>query len=163
MKRIKSVSGVIAIIAIVGLAGFAFANGRGMMGGGMMMGSGMMGRGHGNDMMDQGRGYGHHMEDYGYDDLSPEQADRLKAVRNRFFEETRQLNIDIRDKQFALNDELAKPDTDTAKVTQMQKTLSQLKSDYDQQALAFELETRKIVPDGIGGRGLGSGYANCRW
>lgn len=168
MKRTNGAIWVVAVISIIGLAGLAFAHGggygSGMMGGGMM-GPGMMGDGygHGYGMMNQGRGYGQHMGDYGYGNLSREQADRLEKARESFSDNTRQLRNDIRDKQFALNDELNKSDPDVAKVGQLQKELSELKSDYDQKALAFELETRKILPEGSGGRGFGPGYGNRVW
>lgn len=158
MKRLQGALWAVGIIGIIGLAGLAFAHesgyGWGMMGGGY---------GHGYGMMGQGRGYGRHMGDYGYGDLSKEQAERLEQARDNFFKNTRQLRNDIRDKQVALDEELAKSTPDTAKAGKLQKALSELQSDYSQKALAYELETREILPEGDRGRGFGQGYGNCAW
>lgn len=169
MKKINGFSGAIIVIAIVGLAGLAFAHGGGY--GYDMMGPGMMGNGHGYGMMgpgmmDQGRYYGNPVDDDGYGRLNREQADRLEKARNSFFDSTRQLRHDIRDKQFSLNDELDKSSPDAAKVQQLQKELSQLRSEYDQKSLAYRLEIRKIMPEGAGDRNFGSYggyYGGCAW
>lgn len=165
MKRINGISGTIIVIAIVGVAGLAFAHGGGYGYG--MMGPGMMGNGYGYGMMgpgmmDQGGYYGNHMGDDGYGRLTREQADRLEKARDSFYDSTRQLRHDIRDKQFALNDELDKAGPDAAKVIQLQKDLSQLRSEFDQKALAYRLETRKILPESDGDRDF-HGYVGCAW
>lgn len=163
MKRMQGALWTLTTITIIGLAGLAYAHSGGYGGG--MMGPGMMGQsyGQGYGMMDQGRGYGQHMGDIGYDNLSREQADKLEKARDTFADDTRQLRNDIRDRHFALNDELTKSDPDTDKVSQLQKELSALKSDYDQKALAFELEVRKILPEGTGSRGIGPRFGNRGW
>ena len=156
MRKIESISGVVIIAAIFSLAGLAFANGGGMMGGGMMGN----GNGYGYGMM--GQGDGPNMGNFGYaGDHSQKVADRLQQARDNFFADTHQLRIDIREKQAVLNDELRKSDPDRTTVTQLQKDISQLQSEYDQKAAAYQLETRRISPDAGDGRGsgLGDGYS----
>ena len=168
MKRIHGITSALVVIAVVGFAGLAFAHGGGY--GYEMMGPGMMGNGGGYGMMgpgmmDQGSYYGNPMGDDGYGRLTREQADRLDKARDSFYDGTRQLRINIREKQFALNDELDKANPDTAKVQQLQKALSRLRSEYDQKALAYRLETRKILPEDSGDRDFGryDGYGGCAW
>ncbi len=152
MKRSTGIKGLIIFAAVVGLAGYAFAHGSGMMGGGM--GRGMMGDGHGSGYgtMDQGRDYGRHRGGYGNGDLSREDAARYQQARNKFDEATRRLRNDIQDKQFELKDEMNQTEPDAAKVSRLQEELSRLQSEYDQKALAFELEIRKILPNGARGQ-----------
>jgi zinc resistance-associated protein len=128
-----------------------------MMGyGGYGMGPGMMGYGPGNGSYGRGAYYGN---------LSQEDSNRLQQARDKFFDETRELRNQIRDKRFALNDELDSANPDKAKVTELQTALSRLQSDYDQKALAYRLDVRKILPESAGPRGYGYGPGNggCAW
>jgi hypothetical protein len=160
MKRNTGIKGLIITVAIVGLAGFAFAHGGGMMGGGNGDGYGMMGNGngygrgmmgngngYGYGMMNQGRGYEGPMGNYGYGNLSREDAARLQQAREKFNEATHHLRSAIRDKQDALQDELHKRDPDAGKISRLQRSLSQLRSEYDQKESAFERETRNMPPN----------------
>jgi Spy/CpxP family protein refolding chaperone len=181
MKNMKSAMGIVAIVLTVGVAALAFGyDGYGpwygghMMGygGGYgygMMGPGMMGYGggYGPGMMGYGPGYGHMWGNYGpnpYGNLSPDDAAKLQQSQDKFFDQTRDLRNSIRDKQLALNDELQKPNSDKAKVTDLQKQLSQLESQFDQKALDHQLELRKEFPQGnfAYGRGYGRG-GYCGW
>ena len=180
MKRIKTTFMIIAFIATSGLVSVAFAHGGWDDGGygGHMMGYGS-GSGMGPGMMgDGGYGMGAGMMGYGYGpgygryargnisaDLSREDRNRLQQAQDKFFDETRTLRSQIRDKQFALNDELDSANPDKAKVTELQTALSRLQSDYDQKALAYRLDVRKILPESAGPRGYGYGPGNggCNW
>jgi Spy/CpxP family protein refolding chaperone len=155
MKHMKSAMGILAVVITVSIASIAFAFcGDGSGYGGNMMGNGG-GYGGGNGyamgpgMMGYGPGY-RHMNGYygsnGYGNLSREDAAKLEQSQQKFFYDTSSLRNSIRDKQFALNDELQKPDPDGAKVIDLQKQLSQLESQFDQKALAHRLELRKEFP-----------------
>ena len=166
MKNRNSLYGMIIAAAIVGLAGLAFAGGGmmgggggyggGMMGGGGGYGHGMMGNGNGYGqgrmgngygsgygMMNQGRGYGDRNGNYGYDNRSREDSERMQQSGSRFDEATRGLRNDIQDKQEALQNEMDKTTPDRDKVHRLQSELSQLRAEYDRQALDFQLENRK--------------------
>lgn len=165
MKKLRSTLGVAAIVLTVGVAALAFAHdGYGPGWGGHMMGRGMMGYDGGyGGMMGDGPGYGHMRGYYGPNrdgNLSQEDAARLEQSREKFFESTRELRNSVRDKQFALNDELQKADPDRAKVADLQKQLSQLESEFDQKALDHQLELRKDFPKNTFSRGYGRG-GNC--
>jgi Spy/CpxP family protein refolding chaperone len=174
MKNMKSSIGIIAVVLTVGVAALGFAyDGYGPGYGGHMMGYGggygMMGYGggYGPGMMGYGPGYGHMRGYYGPEgngNLSQEDAAKLQQSQDTFFDQTRELRTSIRDKQFALNDELQKPAPDRAKVADLQKQLSQLESQFDQKALNHQLELRKEFPQNTfsGGYGYGRG-GNCGW
>jgi zinc resistance-associated protein len=176
MKNMKSSLGIIAVVLIVGIAALGFAyDGYGpgygghMMGYGggygYMMGPGMMGYGggYGPGMMGYGPGYGR-MRGNGYGNLSQEDAAKLQQSQDQFFDQTRELRNSIRDKQFALNDELQKTNPDNAKIADLQKQLSQLESQFDQKALDHQLELRKEFPQNTYGGGYGYGRGGyCGW
>jgi hypothetical protein len=150
-----------------GMMGYGGGYGPGMMGYGGGYGPGMMGYGggYGPGMMGYGPGYGHMRGYYGpngYGNLSQEDAAKLQQSQDQFFDQTRDLRHSIRDKRFALNDEIQKPDPDRAKVVDLQKQLSQLESQFDQKAVDHQLELRKEFPQGTYGGGYGRG-GYCGW
>ncbi len=161
MKNIKSIQGFLIIAAVISLAGLAFANGGGMMGGGDGMGPGMMGNGYGNSygntfgMMNQGnQNYGRNMGNNAYGALSRQDTARLQQARSNFEQNTRLLRSDIQNKQVALKSALSKTEPDAARISRLQSEISQLRAEYDQKALALELETRRILPNGGAGQNL---------
>ncbi len=166
MKKIKTTFIIVAFVATAGIVSTAFAhggwggNGYGghMMGNGYGMGPGMMG-------YDYGPGYGSYDRGNFPADLSRQDSRKLQQARDKFFDETRTLRDQIRDKQFALNDELENANPDKTKVAELQKTISKLQSDFDQKALEYRLEVRKILPEGAGatGYGYGPGHGGCTW
>lgn len=164
MKIIKTTFMVIAFIATAGIVSTALAQGGWggygygghMTGYGYGMGPGMMGYGYGPGYGSYGRG------DYPAD-LSRQDSNRLHQIQDKFFNETRALRDQIRDRQFALNNELDNAKPDKAKVADLQKAISKLQSDYDQKSLEYRLEARKILPQGSDriGSGYGPGYGGC--
>lgn len=159
MKSNTIVFGFIIVAAIVGLAELAFAQGGGMMGNGNGYGYSMMGNGsgmmdNGNDygqgMMNQDRDYGDRMGNYGHGNLSRQDTDRLQQSRDKFDKATRGLRNDIQDKQEAMQYEMDKADPDPGKVHRLQSELSQLRAQYDRNALDHQLETRNLRPNGQG-------------
>jgi len=191
MKRIKTTLIIIAFVATAGIVSTAFANGgwggngyggnmmgyggygmgQGMMGyGGQGMGPGMMGyggQGMGPGMMGYGYGPGYGRYDRGNypASVSREDSNKLQQAQDKFFDETHALRNQIRDKQFALNDELNNANPNRAKVAELQMAISKLQSDYDQKALDYRLEVHKILPKGTRdfGYGNGPGYGGCAW
>ena len=166
MKKIKTTLIIVAFVATAGIVSTAFAHGGwggGAYGGHMMgygygMGPGMMGYGY-------GPGYGRYHRGNYPADLSREDSNKLQQAQDKFFDETHNLRDQIRDKQYALNDELDNANPDKAKVAELQKAISKLQASYDQKALEYRLEVRKILPEGTEGfgYGYGPGYGGCAW
>ena len=61
----------------------------------------------------------------------------------------------------ALNNEMDKANPDQNKIFALQKEVSSLRSDFDQKALAHQLEVRKLLPDNYQGSGYGKGRGYC--
>jgi Spy/CpxP family protein refolding chaperone len=153
MKNGNVAKALLVAALVFGVAALAYAgDGYGPGYGRHMMGRGGM-WGH---MMDDGPGYGHMRGYMGCGaDLSREDAAKLEDLREKFFDQTRDLRNTIRDKRFALNDELEKSDPDQAKVINLQKEISALESEFDQKSLAHRLEVRKALPETVYGAGYG--------
>ena len=128
-------------------------------GGGSMMGPGY-GGGH---MMGWGSNNGRHCRGNGaWGNLSEEDAARLDASRETFYNDTRDLRGQIDEKRIALRNEMNRDNPDKDKLFELQKQLSTLQSDFDQKALAHRLEVRKMLPDNFRGSGYGNGRGYCR-
>lgn len=159
----KSIFGLAALL-ILGIATVAFAHG-GWGYGGHMMGPGyghMMGPGYGGHMMGWDSDDGPYRRGYGaWGNLSEEDAAKLDASREKFYKDTRGLRDQIEDKEVALNDEMRKDNPDQGKIFKLQKEISALQSDFDQKAVAHQLEVRKLLPDNYRGSGYGYGRGYC--
>ena len=163
MKSMMRKAAFVVFLAVIGAAPMAFAgDGYGGPGyGGHMMG----GYGHGGNMMGyggqmMGPGYGGHMGWQGDRDdvgLSQEQAEQLEKARESFFRANRGLRDEIYDKSAQIRSELSKQDPDRGRLSDLQKELSQLESQFDQKRLDYQLEIRKIAPE-VGERFAGGGY-----
>ena len=97
--------------------------------------------------------------------LSPEEIEKLNQAREKFFEATRDLKLEMRQKQLELRAELAKKEPDTKRAFGLQKEISQLKSQFDQKRLEHRLEVKKINPYlGMQNRGPrgGEGFKGMR-
>jgi len=161
----KSIFGLAAVLTL-GLAAVAFAHG------GWGYGGGMMGPGYGGGYM-MGPGYGGHMMGWDADDgpngrgycsrgnLSDEDAAKLNASQEKFYQDTRGLRDRIDEKELALRSEMNKDNPDQVKVYDLQKEISSLRADFDQKALAHQLEVRKLLPDNFRGSGYGYGRGYC--
>lgn len=107
-----------------------------------------------------GMGYRGHMMNWWTDQdtrLTLEDAGRLKQIREEFFKKTRELRDKIDRKQLALDQELGKTEPDQEKAFDLQKELSELKSDFDQKALEHQLTLKRTFPniDFTAGHGKG--------
>jgi Spy/CpxP family protein refolding chaperone len=149
---------VLAIVAVLGIAVTSFAGwGRGHWGYGNHMGPGYgMHRG----WSDGPRGYG----GQGYQsDLSAEDLAKLNKERQAFFETTSDLREQLYQKELELRSELAKPEPDAKKAAGLQKEISNLEGQLDQQRLEHRIKMKKDFPrsgymgQGYGPRGMGRG------
>ena len=165
MKRVNLRNALIisAILLLAG-AGTVWAHG----GYGPMMGYGgygghMMGYGGGYDPMMGYGGYGGHMMGPGYGpaygNLSQDQYNKLDNARQKFYDQTQDLRDEMDQKNYAIQEELNKPNPDRAQLESLQKELSALRAQYDKYALDYNLAVRKIVPDAARGPAYGNG---CR-
>lgn len=166
----KSLFGLAAVLTLA-IAAIAFAHDGygGHMGG---YGGHMMGPEYGGGYM-MGPGYGGQMMGYDSDDcpyrrgngawgnLSDENAAKLDASQEKFYNETRELRDQIDEKGIALNNEMRKDNPDNDKVFELQKEVSSLRNDFDQKALAHQLEVRKLLPDNFRGSGYGNRRGYC--
>lgn len=145
MKKLITILGITLLSGLLVVPVIAWAQGWGW-GGGHMMGN--WGRGPGAYDQD-GRGYG--------PALAQEQQEQLTALDRKFYDETRDLRDKLWDKSAELNAALAVSDPDAAKVTGLQKEVSDLRAKLDERRVAYELEVRKIAPETRYGRGYGRG------
>ncbi|MCB2168714.1 MAG: periplasmic heavy metal sensor [Deltaproteobacteria bacterium] len=176
MKRIHIRNAlIISAVFVFAVVGLALAHdewgGRGGYGGHMMG----YGGGYGGHMMGNGGGYGGHMMGPGYGpmmgpgngscygDLSQEDANKLEAARDKFYDQTRELREKMDDKSYAIQKELNQPTPDRDKLKALQGDLSQLQSQFDTYALDYNLAVRGIVPNGGRDRAYAGGYRgrNC--
>lgn len=90
--------------------------------------------------------------------LSDENLEAVQQERQRFFDETRDLRADIRQKQLELQSELAKKTPDAQKAAVLQKEISGFEQQFDQKRLDHMLKMRQIDPaiGRMGGWGRGN-------
>ena len=148
MFKLRNVVIAIAVIAVIGFGINAFAHGvRGWGGGWDHHGPGWR----------HGGGYGmgwHHRDWYDQDyegRPSKEEYKQLEQKREVFLYETEKLRTDLFNKERELQKELAKAEPDAAKATELQKEISGLQSEFDQERIKHMIEMRKLNPNA--GRG----------
>lgn len=115
-------------------------------------------------MTGYGMGYDGHMWNCRQDEnitQSLEDTARLKEIRKEFFEKTQELRDKIEQNQLALSQELRKTEPDPGRAFNLQKELSELKSDFDQKALEHQLALKKTFPDSDLSLGYGNGEKYC--
>ncbi|MGD8775885.1 MAG: periplasmic heavy metal sensor [Syntrophobacterales bacterium] len=107
-----------------------------------------------------GRGPGSCWRDNGsYGNLTENQSGDLARLEQKFYNDTAQLRDQIWSKTEELNTLLNSADPDVKKVKSLQKEITDLRAKMDRQRLDFELEARKIAPNGgYYGRGYSRGY-----
>ena len=111
-------------------------------------------------------GYGGPCRDYApqqgnvYGNLTDEQRSGLDKLYQKFYDETVQLRNEIGSKSIELNNLLRSSDPDTQKIRSLNKEISDLRARLGEKRLDFDLEARKIMPQGsYYGKGYGKGYA----
>ena len=145
MKKLTTILGITLLSGLLAVPVIAWSHGWGWSGGHMM---GNWGRGPGNYDQDD-RGYA--------SSLTPEQQDRLTDLDRKFYDESRDLRDKLWSKSAELNAALSETNPDAAKVTTIQKEVSDLRAKLDEQMVAYEIEARKIAPDNRSGGGYGYG------
>lgn len=120
-------------------------------------------------------GYGGGKQGRGWaagDNLSEEDAQKLQEKRDSFRQDTADLRQSINQKRLEMRAEMAKPDPDAAKLSELQKEISGLNADFAQKRLTHRLEMKKLLPEdyragaGMGrgrGWGRGPGYGGGCW
>jgi len=152
---------VLAVVAILGMGSYAFAG----RGGGY--GHHGYGRHHGYGSGDSYHGYGHHGSGEGYghgcdygEDLTQEEFEKLQTEHQAFAKDTENLRRNIFQKELALKSELAKENPDAQKALEVQKEISDLRSEIDQKRIGHLIKVREIAPNA--GRGMMKGFGSRR-
>lgn len=124
------------------------------------------GRHHGGyhgHMRGDGHGWGRGGPRYSKD-LSEEEIAKVEEVKEQFHKETRELRSKIKKTRIDLEDEMAKDEPDKDTLLKIQKNLSKLKAEFDQKAILYHVEMRKLLPEksrrGDCGRGYRHGYGH---
>ncbi|MFZ7126629.1 MAG: periplasmic heavy metal sensor [Desulfobacterales bacterium] len=143
MMKARNAFMILALAAIVGLGTYAWA-----------------GKGDGGRGPD---GYGRGMDRGAWALLSDEEAQKASEERQAFFDATRQTRRSIHQKRLELASEMAKEAVDEPRVKALQKEISDLNAELDQERLQHRLRMKSISPDLAGGpgsclRGGGTGY-----
>ncbi len=79
--------------------------------------------------------------------LSEEDQSKLDEERKAFYNSTEELRKSIYEKELELWSELAKTDTDAEKAVTLQKTLSDLRGQLDQEQISHFIRMKAIYPD----------------
>jgi Spy/CpxP family protein refolding chaperone len=79
--------------------------------------------------------------------LTDAQAAQLKKLRQDFRAETRDLQRELRQRRLALAAELAKQAPDAAEAGQIQRSISDLRTELSRQRLQHLLQAKQIAPD----------------
>lgn len=155
-KSSKQRMAVAMAMAMVMVAGLAFAHGE----------NGRRGEG---KRWECANGQSQGSKDCWGKQLSEADREKLQDAREAFFEETKDLRQDMRQKRLEMRAEMAKKSPDSDKLFALQKEVSELHGQFAEKKLAHRLEMREQFPDlphaGFGGkRGFGrkgGGYGGC--
>jgi Spy/CpxP family protein refolding chaperone len=131
-KEMKKTVVAVMMVALLAAAGLAIAQGY-EKGPGMEMGCGpRMGMGHGPGMW-------HALN------LTPEQTQKLQALRESFFKETIPLRNDLMSKKLELRSLWLKTNPDEAQILAKQKEINDLRAQLQEKATQNRLEMRKVL------------------
>lgn len=131
---------VFSLLALIALGAYAWAG----------PGRGYGGRGCGGCAYGEGQARGG-----GWGQLSSEEVRKATEERDAFFNATREMRQDLYQKRSELNKFLAENPVDEAKVTTLQKEISDLNAQLDQQWIQHRIRMKAISPV------LGGGPGNC--
>jgi len=144
MKKLVIVLGSLMLIAAIAYP--AFAHGPGWGRGHHMMGAWGGGPGCSAD----------YERDYG--NLTPEKRTQLDDLNKKFNDDTATLRNELWTKSEELGTLLNTSNPDEGKLKALQKEISELRAKLSEKRLDYELEARKIAPEGTYARGYGRGY-----
>jgi len=146
MKKLVTVLSVFLLVGVMASPVLAWGPG---------MGRGYSGGG-------QGGGPGYCWQDQGgYPAVSPGQQ-QLNSLDQKFFNETSSLRNNIWSKQNEMRMLLNGENPDTAKLQVLQKEISEMKGQMADKRLAYNLEARKVAPQGTNAGAYGGGYGRGR-
>jgi Spy/CpxP family protein refolding chaperone len=86
-----------------------------------------------------------HLKGAGIPDLSPEQAQKMQALREKFLKEMTPLRNELMGKEFELRALWLKADLDGEKILAKQKEISLLKVQIDERMIRNRLEMHKVL------------------
>lgn len=145
MKKTFTIIGALLLVAAIAYPVLAWGPGWGSMHRGMGWDHGQGNR------WNNGGGYG-------YGNLNQDQATKLDLLRQKFFDDTTGLRNDLWNKSRELGSVVNAENPDKAKAEALQNEINGLRAQLSQKRLDFQLETRKIVPNGERGESYGPGY-----
>jgi len=167
----------VVVLVFVALTTLVFAQGPGSGPGGPPVAGGpggfrgpgsMMGGPSGPEGLEPGygRGFRGGFGSGAYLGLSTEQVDKIRGLRDRFYNETRDLRYEMAQKQLEMRKLFMDPKTDDAKLLAKQKEMSGLRQKLQDKMAQMMIEGRKILtPEqlqkldrtgmGLGGMGFG--------
>lgn len=90
--------------------------------------------------------------------LSPEQRTQLDSLNKKLYDETATLRNELWTKSGELGTFLNAPNPDAEKVRALQREISGLRAKLGEKRLDYELEARKIAPEGTYAQGYGKRY-----
>jgi zinc resistance-associated protein len=134
MKRLATIFGILIVIGILAVPVFAHRGG---------WGGWMHGPGQGWGSADR------------YSNLTDDQRADLNKLEDKFFADTSKLRNEIWAKSDELNILLDSSDPDSKKARKLQKEISDLRTKLADKRVDFDLEARKIAPNGGYGRRYG--------
>ncbi|THB77998.1 MAG: periplasmic heavy metal sensor [Desulfobacteraceae bacterium] len=98
----------------------------------------------------QAKGFAKNCPGYGgqnFAELTPEQQEQLTSLRQKFFDDTADLRIELVSKHKEMDILLRTSAPDKEKLNQIVKEMSALQSDMEVKRIDFILEAKKIAPD----------------
>ncbi|MCP3926328.1 MAG: periplasmic heavy metal sensor [Desulfobacterales bacterium] len=98
--------------------------------------------------------------------LSDAEYNKLKTLKENFYNDTKDIREDLNEKSAALSKEFNAENPDKGIIKSLQKEISALSAKFDQKAIEFKLEAKKINPTmgtGRGHRGRGPGNGTGCW
>jgi len=142
MKKLMTIVGIASLGALLVVPAMVWAQG--------------WGPGHMRGFWGRGSGY---RPNGNYAQVTPEQNEKLADLNRKFFDDTQELRSQLWSKRTELSAALSQANPDTAKVDELQKQISDLRSQLDQKRINYQLEARKIAPEASGpAYGYGYGY-----
>ena len=139
MKRLFSIATVILLVGVIAAP---------------LMAQGPGGR-KGDSRIYGGRGGYEYGPRGAYNDLTTEQRDQMDALHKKFYEDTKELRKELRDKRIELHDLLDTDNPDIEKAKAIQSEISTVQAKMAQKRIEFMVEKRKIAPDARFGRAFG--------
>ena len=157
MKRIAITLGILLLVGAVAYP--VLARGPGWGRGDHRMGNWGGGDHHMMGYRGPGPGYGP-QAGRNYGNMTDEQRTQLDKLNQKFYDETEQIRNEIWTKSGELDALLNSSDPNAEKAKALQKEISDMRAKMAEARTDFELEARKITPEGYYGRGYSRGYGS---